>query len=54
LNNDDDDDDDNNNNNNNNNTILVYLRADLTVQRPITKLVRVSKKKKKEQKLTKI
>jgi hypothetical protein len=37
TNNDDDDDD----NNNNNNSIRVYLRANLTAQRPITKLARV-------------
>jgi hypothetical protein len=31
----------NNNNNNDNNSIRVYLRANLTAQRPITKLARV-------------
>jgi hypothetical protein len=30
----------NNNNNNNNNSIRLYLRANLTAQRPITKLAR--------------
>jgi sugar diacid utilization regulator len=30
-----------NNNNNNTNSIRVYLRANLTAQRPITKLARV-------------
>jgi hypothetical protein len=31
----------NNNNNNNNNSIRVYLRANLTAQRPVTKFARV-------------
>jgi hypothetical protein len=37
--------DNNNNNNNNNNKIIIYLHTNLTAQRPITKLVRVHRKK---------
>jgi hypothetical protein len=33
------------NNNNNNNPIFIYLRESLTTQKPITKLVRVRKRK---------
>jgi hypothetical protein len=51
---DDDDDDDNNNNNNNNNSIRIYLRANLTAQRPITKLTRVRKKKQQQNTASKI
>jgi hypothetical protein len=36
-----DDDDDNNNNNN---SIIIYLRANLRAQKPITKLARIIKK----------
>jgi hypothetical protein len=35
----------NNNNNNNNNSILGHLLADLTAQRPVTKLARVRRKR---------
>jgi hypothetical protein len=36
-----------NNNNNNNNSFLVYLRANLIAERPITKRARVRRKKDK-------
>jgi hypothetical protein len=34
----------NNTNNNNNNSVLIYLRENLTAQRPVTKLARVRKR----------